>query len=89
MANAGTGICDIVGIYRNNVNGPPIAQVSANNPAAFFPTLGVVLFGGDSLILGHIPSQVPSNTYGTLVGTFLQADFDVIEVPAEKLGALA
>ncbi len=89
LANAGTGICDIVGIYRNNVNSPPVAQVTANTPAVFFPTLGVVLFGGDQLILGHIPTQVPSNTYGTLVGTFLQADFDVIETPTELLGKLA
>ena len=89
LANAGTGICDIVGIYRNNVNSPPIAMVTANNPAAYFPTLGLVLNGGDCLLLGHIPNQVPSNTYGTLTGTFLQADFDVIEVPEQKLGALA
>src|SRR5208282_1230544 len=89
LANAGTGICDIVGIYRNNINSPPVAMVSANNPAAFFPTLGLTLLAGDCLLLGHIPSQVNSNTYDTLVGTFLQADFDVIEVPSEKLAALA
>ena len=89
LYNAGTGICDIVGIYRNDIASPPIAQVSANSPTIFAPTLGIVLNNGDSLLLGHIPNQVPSNTYGTLVSTYIQADFDVIQVPAEQLGKLA
>jgi hypothetical protein len=89
LANAGTGVCDIVGIYRNTNTSPMIAQVSANSPMVTFPTLGCVLYGGDFLLLGHVPNQVPSNTYGTLVSTYLQADFDVIEVPSEKLAALA
>jgi len=89
LANAGTGICDIVGIYRNTNTSPLICQLTANTPMIPFPTLGCVLYGGDFLLLGHVPNQVPSNTYGTLVSTYLQADFDVIEVPIEKLAALA
>jgi len=89
LANAGTGVCDIVGIYRNTNTAPLIAQVTANSPMITFPTLGCVLYGGDFLLLGHVPNQVPSNTYGTLVSTYLQADFDVIEVPTEMLAKLA
>ena len=89
LANAGTGVCDIVGLYRNTNTSPLIAQVSANAPMVTFPTLGCVLYGGDYLLIGHVPNQGPSNTYGTLVSAYLQADFDVIEVPSEKLAALA
>ena len=90
LANVNSGTtCDVLGIYRNNTSSPPVAQVNANNPTVTFPTLGLVLFGGDSLLLGQIPNQVASNTYGTLAATYLQADFDVTEVPTELLAKLA
>ena len=89
LANVNGTNPDVVGIYRNSNSAPPMAQVTANNPSVTFPTLGLVVHGGDSLMLGHIPNQINSNTYGTLVGTYIAADFDVIEVPTEMLGKLA
>ena len=90
LANVGTGTAaDVVGIYRNNINSPPIAVLTANAPTVNFNTMGCVLLGGDSLLLGHIPNQTGGNTSGTLVGTFLAADFDAIQTPTEYLGKLA
>lgn len=80
---------DTVGIYRNTNTSPLICQVTANVPMITFPTLGCLLHGGDFLLLGHVPNQVSSNTYGTLVSTYIQADFDIIEVPEEMIGKLA
>ena len=89
LANVNGTSPDVVGIYRNNTSSPPVAQVTANAPMVTFPTLGCTLLGGDSLLLGQVPNQISSNTTGTLTATFIQADFDVIEVPAEMLGKLA
>jgi hypothetical protein len=89
LANVGSSNPDVCGIYRNNTSSPPMGVVNANQPMITFPTLGCVLLGGDSLLLGQIPNQITSNTAGTLVATYLQADFDVIEVPSEMLGKLA
>lgn len=89
LANTNGTNPDTVGVYRNNNNQPPIGMITANTPSITFPTLGAVLLGGDSIVLGHIGSQVASNNYGTLVSTFIRADFDVIEVPMEMLGKLA
>lgn len=89
LANVNGTNPDVVGIYRNTNTGPPMAQLTANAPSVTFPTLGLVVHGGDSLILGHIPNQVSSNTYGTLAATYIAADFDIIEVPTEMLGKLA
>lgn len=89
LANVNGTNPDVVGIYRNANTSPPMAQVTANSPVITFPTLGLVVHGGDSLLLGHIPNQVSSNTSGTLAATYIAADFDVIEVPTEMLGKLA
>jgi len=80
---------DTIGIYRNTNMAPLTAQLTANNPVVTFPTLGLTVHGGDSLLIGHVPNQVSSNTYGTLASTYLQVDFDVIETPTEMLGKLA
>lgn len=89
LANAGTSACDYVGVYRNNINSPPVAVISANTPNQNFTAMGCVLVGGDCLLLGHVPNQAASNTYGTLTATFLAADFDCIQVPSELIGKLA
>ena len=89
LANVNGTNPDVVGIYRNTNTAPIMAQVNANSPVVTFPTLGLVVHGGDSLILGHVPNQVSSNTYGTLAATYIAADFDVIEVPTEMLAKLA
>lgn len=89
LANANSTIPDTVGIYRNDNYSPPVCAINASQPMVTFPTLGCVLFGGDKLIIGHIGSQGNGNSYGTLVSAYLQADFDVIEIPAEQLGKLA
>jgi len=89
LANVNTTTPDVVGIYRNTNTSPPMAMVTANAMSVTFPTLGLVVHGGDSLVLGHIPNQASSNTYGTLASTYIAADFDVIEVPTELLGKLA
>ena len=89
LANVNGTNPDTVGIYRNTNTGPPMAQLTANTPSVTFPTMGLVMHGGDSLIIGHIPNQVNSNTYGTLAATYIAADFDIIEVPTEMLGKLA
>jgi hypothetical protein len=80
---------DTIGIYRNTNTAPLMAQVTANAPSVTFPTLGMVVHGGDNVVIGHVPNQVASNTYGTLASTYIQVDFDVIEVPTELLGKLA
>jgi hypothetical protein len=80
---------DTVGIYRNTNTAPLVCQITANSPVVTFPTLGLVVHGGDNVMIGHVPNQVASNTYGTLVSTYIQADFDVIECPTEMLGKLA
>jgi len=87
-ANSGT-TADVVGIYRNTNTSPLMAQLTANTPVVTFPTLGLVVHGGDSLLLGHVGSLAGANGYGTLVSTYIAADFDVIEVPTEMLGKLA
>lgn len=89
LANVNGTNPDVVGIYRNTNTAPPMCQITSNNPMITFPTLGLVIHGGDSLMLGHIPNQISSNTYGTLAATYIAADFDVIEVPTEMLGKLA
>jgi hypothetical protein len=89
LANVNGTNPDTVGIYRNTNTAPLMCQLTANTPWVNFPTLGLVLHGGDSIILGHVPNQVASNTYGTLASTYIAADFDVIEVPTELLGKLA
>ena len=89
LANVNGTNPDVVGIYRNTNTSPPMAQLTANSPSVTFPTLGLVVHGGDSIVLGHIPNQVSSNTYGTLASTYIAADFDIIEVPTEMLGKLA
>lgn len=89
LANVNGTNPDVVGIYRNTNTSPFMAQVTSNTPMITFPTLGLVIHGGDSLLLGHVPNQVSSNTYGTLAATYIAADFDVIEVPTETLGKLA
>ena len=68
-----------------------LAGLAANTPVVTFPTLGLVVHGGDSILIGHVANQVASNTYGTLATTttYLGVDFDVIEVPTPMLGKLA
>jgi hypothetical protein len=89
LANVNGTNPDVVGIYRNTNTSPMMCQITANAPMVTFPTLGCLLHGGDFLLLGHVPNQISSNTYGTLVSTYIQADFDVIEVPEEMIGKLA
>lgn len=89
LANVNGTNPDTIGIYRNTNTTPMMAQLTANTPMLTFPTLGLVLHGGDHLIIGHVPNQVGSNTYGTLTSTHLAVDFDVIETPTEMLGKLA
>jgi hypothetical protein len=89
LANVNGTNPDTIGIYRNTNTAPLMAQLTANAPSVTFPTLGLVVHGGDNVIIGHVPNQVASNTYGTLTSTYIQADFDVIEVPTEMLGKLA
>ena len=91
LSLAGTAACDFVGVYRNTNTAPLMAALSANTPVVTFPTLGLVVHGGDSILIGHVANQVASNTYGTLATTttYLGVDFDVIEVPTPMLGKLA
>ena len=89
LANVNGTNPDVVGLYRNTNTAPPMDQITSNKPTVTYPTLGFVLHGGDSILLGHIPNQINSNTYGTLAATYIQADFDIIEVPTEMLGKLA
>lgn len=89
LANVNATNSDTVGIYRNDNTSPPIAVINASTPHVTFPTLGAVLFGGDSIVIGHVGSQVASNNFGTLASTYIRADFDCIEVPTELLGKLA
>lgn len=89
LSNVNGSLPDTVGIYRNNVNSPPLAVVNANQPQITFPTLACVLMPGDSVVIGHVPNQASGNTYGTLTGTYLSVDFDIIEAPTQLLGKLA
>jgi hypothetical protein len=92
LSNAGSvQIQDTVALYRNNNSAPPLGILTAGNPSITFPTLGCVLLGGDSLVIGHYPNQTGANMYGTLgtACTQLAADFDIIECPQELLGKLA
>lgn len=89
LANVNGTNPDTVGIYRNTNTSPLIDMVTANTPSKTYPTLGFVLHGGDSIVIGHVGSQVASNNFGTLASSFIAVDFDVIEIPTEMLGKLA
>lgn len=89
LANVNGTNPDTIGIFRNTNTAPLIDLITANSPSKTYPTLGLVLHGGDSIVIGHVPNQVASNTSGTLVSTAIAVDFDVIEVPTEMLGKLA
>ena len=87
-ANSGT-TQDIVGIYRNSTNNPPVAQLSANSPMIMFNKLGCVMRAGDFLVMSQIKNQA-GNTNGTLAATGnLTLAGEAIEVPEEMLGKLA
>lgn len=72
---------DVVGIYADTTSSQPLWTLSAANPNSTFPTLGMVLFGGQTLIVANI---------GTFTSTaVINISGDVLQVPTVMIGKLA
>lgn len=81
IAVAGLSSGDVVGIYRNSSNNPPMWQVDDSFPFAKFGLGEMVLTGGDEMVVASIGAFGATGT--------IQVTGELLEVPMEMLPKLA